>query len=56
VAIAILAAVITPTPDPFTMMVVGIPMYLLYELGVRLVRITVPETNKFARPSSPSTL
>lgn len=55
VAIAILAAVITPTPDPVTMMVVGIPMYLLYELGVLLARFAVPETDEFAPPSSPTT-
>jgi Tat protein translocase TatC len=42
VVIAILAAVITPTPDPFTMMLVGIPMYLLYELGVLLARRVAP--------------
>lgn len=42
VVVAILAAVITPTPDPFTMVVVGIPMYLLYELGVLLARIVAP--------------
>ena len=29
----IIAAIITP-PDPFTMMVVGIPLILLYELGI----------------------
>ena len=46
VVIAILAAVITPTPDPFTQMVVGIPMYLLYELGVLLARIAVPDTEE----------
>ncbi len=36
VVIVILAAVITPTPDPFTQMAVAIPMYALYELGVLL--------------------
>ena len=42
VVIVILAAVITPTPDPFTQMTVAIPMYLLYELGVLLARLAVP--------------
>lgn len=37
--IAILAAVLTPTPDPFTMFLVMAPMYLLYELGGLLARI-----------------
>ena len=33
-----IAAVITPTPDPFNQTLVAIPMYLLYELGVLLAR------------------
>jgi len=37
--IAILAAVLTPTPDPYTMLMVMGPMYLLYELGGLLARI-----------------
>lgn len=38
VAILILAAVITPTGDPFTLLLVTIPVYLLYELSIFLVR------------------
>jgi sec-independent protein translocase protein TatC len=34
---AIIAAVITPTPDPFTMMVLAVPMIALYELGLFLI-------------------
>jgi len=34
VIILILAAVITPTPDPFTMMLVAGPMLLLYEFSI----------------------
>ncbi len=37
--IAVLAAVLTPTPDPFTMFLVMAPMYVLYELGGILSRI-----------------
>ncbi len=33
-----IAAVITPTPDPFNQTLVAVPMYLLYELGVLLAR------------------
>lgn len=33
------AAIITPTPDPFNQMLVALPMYLLYELGMLLGRI-----------------
>ena len=38
VVIVILAAVITPTGDPFTLSVVAIPLYLLYELGILMVK------------------
>lgn len=34
----ILGAVITPTPDPFNMTVVALPIYFLYEIGVFLTR------------------
>jgi sec-independent protein translocase protein TatC len=34
----IAAAIITPTPDPFNQTLVGIPLYLLYELGLQLSR------------------
>lgn len=33
-AILILSALITPTTDPITMMVVATPLYILYELGI----------------------
>ena len=34
VGILIVAAVITPTPDVLTMMVVTLPLFLLYEIGI----------------------
>lgn len=34
VILMVLAAIITPTGDPFTLMVVFLPVYLLYELSV----------------------
>ncbi len=34
----IAAAIITPTPDPFNMMMVAIPTYALYEVGILLSR------------------
>ncbi|MFN2114782.1 MAG: twin-arginine translocase subunit TatC [Anaerolineae bacterium] len=37
--IAIIAAVLTPTPDPFTMLLVAVPMVILYELGIVLARL-----------------
>jgi sec-independent protein translocase protein TatC len=38
IVLLILAAVITPTGDPFTMLIVAIPLYLLYEISALLVR------------------
>lgn len=37
-AIVILAAVITPSGDPFSLMVVAIPLYILYEGSILLCR------------------
>lgn len=38
-AIAILAAVLTPTPDVVNMGLMGLPLYFLYEAGIVLIRI-----------------
>ncbi|MBI3965937.1 MAG: twin-arginine translocase subunit TatC [Chloroflexi bacterium] len=38
VAAVLIAAVITPTPDPFNQMLVALPIILLYELGIVLSR------------------
>jgi sec-independent protein translocase protein TatC len=38
VAVVIIAALITPTGDPVNLMLLAIPMYLLYEVGVILSR------------------
>lgn len=35
--IVVAAAAITPTGDPFTMMLLAVPMYALYELGIRMI-------------------
>ena len=37
-AVFIIAAAITPTPDPFNQTLVAIPLYLLYELGILFAR------------------
>jgi sec-independent protein translocase protein TatC len=36
---AVIAAVVTPTPDPVNMMIVMVPLYLLYEVGIMLARL-----------------
>jgi sec-independent protein translocase protein TatC len=49
VGIAVLAALITPTPDPFNMMLVMIPLLMLYFLGIFLSWITQPREKRAAR-------
>jgi sec-independent protein translocase protein TatC len=39
VIITIIAALITPTGDPYNLMLLALPMYLLYELGILLTRL-----------------
>lgn len=34
---AVLGAILTPSPDPLSMVVIFVPMYLLYELGLLLI-------------------
>lgn len=38
VIIVIVAAVITPTGDPFTLTVVAVPLYLLYEMSILMIK------------------
>ena len=42
VVLLVLAAIITPTGDPFTLMVVFLPLYLLYEFSIILVKDATP--------------
>lgn len=44
VAILVLAAIITPTGDAFTLLIVSLPIWLLYELSVLIVkRVSITE-------------
>ena len=38
VIIVIASAIITPTGDPFTLTVVAVPLYLLYELSILMIK------------------
>ncbi|WP_298454241.1 twin-arginine translocase subunit TatC [uncultured Prevotella sp.] len=40
IVILIVAAVITPTSDMFTMLIVSLPIWLLYEASIMIVRVT----------------
>lgn len=44
-AVVILAAVITPTGDPFSLLVVSVPLYLLYEFSILISRKGSMEQN-----------
>jgi sec-independent protein translocase protein TatC len=37
--VAIISAVVTPTPDVFNMSLLGAPLYILFEIGIVLVKI-----------------
>ena len=43
--ILILAAIITPTADIFTLLIVSLPIWLLYEVSIRLVMLTRPKNS-----------
>jgi sec-independent protein translocase protein TatC len=38
-AITVLSAILTPTPDAFNMMLMAVPLYLLFEIGVLGMRL-----------------
>ncbi len=46
VLVLVAAAIITPTPDPFNMAFVAVPIYLLYELGIIFAKIGYKRHNK----------
>lgn len=52
--ISIIAAFITPTADVFTLLLVTIPMYLLYELSIRVVVRTRSKTDPAPEIVSPT--
>ena len=38
-AISIVAALLTPTPDVVNMLLMGVPLYLLYEMGILVMKV-----------------
>ena len=38
-AISVIAALLTPTPDIFNMLLMGGPLYLLYEVGIIVLKL-----------------
>ena len=51
--IAILAALLTPTPDVVNMALMGCPLYLLYEAGILTIRLLGIEERKGAGEKKP---
>lgn len=51
IVITIIAALITPTGDPFNLLLLAVPMYLLYELGILLARF-VPKQKEPPGPDA----
>lgn len=51
VAVVIVAAIVTPTQDPINLLLLALPMYLLYELGIILARFA-PRLKKPEPPPS----
>jgi sec-independent protein translocase protein TatC len=49
---AILAMVITPSQDPFSMMLMLVPLMLLYEVGVLLARLVSRRRTRHKRPAA----
>jgi sec-independent protein translocase protein TatC len=46
VVILILAALITPSPDPVTQLMVAIPLWILYEISVVIAKFTNPSPQR----------
>jgi len=46
IAILILAAAITPTGDALTLVIVALPIWLLYEVSILIVKMSIGSTNE----------
>lgn len=53
VIIVVVAAVITPTGDPFTLTAVSLPLYLLYELSILMIKDRRTEEDEEAAETVP---
>jgi sec-independent protein translocase protein TatC len=53
---AVLGAVLTPSPDPLSMIVIFVPMYLLYELGLVLITFFPASRVMGEKPDAPEVI
>jgi sec-independent protein translocase protein TatC len=51
---AVLAAALTPGQDPFSMILMAIPMVLMYEISILIARFVNPGVTEEPLPSPPS--
>lgn len=56
VVIAIVAAVVTPTPDIVNMMLLAVPLYVLFEMGILGMRMSERRQGRAHRPAAPPPL
>jgi sec-independent protein translocase protein TatC len=49
VVILVLGAVVTPSPDPFSMMLIATPLYLLFEISILISALVVRKQQKAER-------
>ncbi len=54
VAIAVLAAIVTPTVDPVNMAIVMVPLLALYFLGVIMAKAVYKPRSTEAQPETPA--
>jgi sec-independent protein translocase protein TatC len=54
VVITIVAALITPTGDPYNLLLLAIPMYMLYELGILLTRLVPKSPDDVSEMTAPA--
>jgi sec-independent protein translocase protein TatC len=48
VAILIVAAIVTPTPDPFNQLMLAVPLYILYEISIFVAAVAVRQRAEHA--------
>jgi sec-independent protein translocase protein TatC len=46
VIILIIAAILTPSPDPFNQLIVAIPIYILYEISIFVSAVSIKKYYK----------
>lgn len=51
IVILIIAAIVTPTPDPITQLMVAVPLYILYEISVVIARFAYKRRDE--EPATP---